>query len=528
VAERNETLISLLRPLGRRLRLRDGHLLATRTLWLPLLAAALIQLLGRLFPLLGYDRLAWTPLALWLVLVLGYGLLRPLPPFRVARRADAELGLRDRLATALELGHGDPERSRRFDAALVASQQSDALAVARSLDLSRAFPLRWPTRLLALAAGCLAAALLLTYLPNPMDAILTERAAVAAAAEEQAEQLEELAEELAADETLDPAEREELLRQLREAIESLRNNPGDREQAMADLAKLEEALRHQLDPESAARRTALEGLAADLSALAAPISPPSVPPLGGAEGGDEAARLLQELAEQAAEMSPAERENLADALAEAAARIAGSDAALASALSQLAQGVRSGQSFSQAAQSAADALRAASADASLQQALAQALGQAQGAANALAQVGQSGQAQTPGQGQGQSPGQGPLGGGGGTTARTGPPGVRPGRAGDPTAPNKSFDVDELDTVFAPWQQGQPGDPDFLPGRQTDQGQETTRETTQPQPGASGAALVPYSEVFASYADAAVETMEREYVPSGLKEYVREYFTHLEP
>jgi hypothetical protein len=89
-------------------------------------------------------------------------------------------------------------------------------------------------------------------------------------------------------------------------------------------------------------------------------------------------------------------------------------------------------------------------------------------------------------------------------------------------------VGEIDTVFAPWQQGQPGDPDFLPGRQTDQGEETTRETAQPQPGAPGAALVPYSEVFASYADAAVETMEREYVPSGLKDYVREYFTHLEP
>ncbi len=520
MAERNETLTPLLRPLGRRLRLRDGHSLITRTLWLPLLAVALIQLLGRLIPLAGYDRLAWTPLALWLLLAPGYGLLRPLPPSRVARRADAELGLRDRLATALELGHDDPEQSRRFDAALVASQQSDALVVARSLDPSQAFPLRWPTRLLALAAGCLAAALLLAYLPNPMDAILAERAAVAAAAEEQAEQLEELAEELAADETLDLAEREELLRQLREAIESLRNNPGDREQAMADLAKLEESLRRQLDLESAARRAALEGLAADLSTLAAETSPPSIPP----KGGEEVARLLEQLAEQAAEMSPEERENLADALAEAAARIAGSDAALASALSQLAQGIRSGQSSSQAAQAAADALRAASADAALQQALAQALDQAQGAANALAQAGQGAQAQRPGQGQGQ----GPLGSGGGTTARTGPPGTRTGRAGDPTAPNKPFDVGELDTVFAPWQQGQPGDPDFLPGRQTDQGEETTRETAQPQPGASGAALIPYSEVFASYADAAVETMEREYVPSGLKEYVREYFTHLEP
>jgi hypothetical protein len=89
-------------------------------------------------------------------------------------------------------------------------------------------------------------------------------------------------------------------------------------------------------------------------------------------------------------------------------------------------------------------------------------------------------------------------------------------------------VGELDTVFAPWQQGQPGDPDFLPGRQTGQGQETVRENEQPQPGAPGVATIPYSEVYASYAAAAAEAMEREYVPTGLRDYVRDYFSRLEP
>jgi hypothetical protein len=86
----------------------------------------------------------------------------------------------------------------------------------------------------------------------------------------------------------------------------------------------------------------------------------------------------------------------------------------------------------------------------------------------------------------------------------------------------------MDTIFAPWQQGQPGDADFVPGRQTGQGQVAARENAQLQPGVSGAAQVPYTDVFASYAASAAETMERAYIPAGLKDYVREYFTHLEP
>jgi hypothetical protein len=68
----------------------------------------------------------------------------------------------------------------------------------------------------------------------------------------------------------------------------------------------------------------------------------------------------------------------------------------------------------------------------------------------------------------------------------------------------------------------------VPGRQADAGQGATQSPHNPQPGAEGAALVPYADVWASYAAAAAETMEREYVPVGLKEYVRDYFTLLEP
>ncbi len=554
MSEIETTLIPLLRALGRRWRLRLGQRLAVRTLWLPLLAAGLVLLAGRLWPLPDYGLWAWVPLGLWALVIPGYSLLRPLSLDRVAQRADAELSLRDRLATWLELGHLAPARAARFDPVLVAQQGADAQNLAQSLDPRRAFSLRWPRRPLALAAVCLAAALALAFWPNPLDQALAERAAISAWAEEQADALEELVDELAADDTLDPAEREELLRQLRQAAEGLRANPGDREEALADLARLQESLRQQLDPQSAARQAALQGLAADLADLAG--SSDRDPAL------DEAARLLQDMAQNAAQMSPEEQGALAGALEEAAARLAGSDPDLAQALSQLAQGVRSGQpgAGSQGAQQAAQALRDAQTDAALQKALNQALNQAQAASSAMAQAGQQGQGRGQGQGQGegqgegqgqgqgldqnqgpgdpnnqgqggqgggQGQGQGQVGSGGGTSARTGQPSTRTGRAGDPTQPNKAYQVSQSDTVFAPWQQGQPGEPDFVPGRQTGQGQETAREQA-PQPGSLGAALVPYAEVYASYAAAAAESMEREYVPAGLKDYVREYFTLLEP
>ena len=50
--------------------------------------------------------------------------------------------------------------------------------------------------------------------------------------------------------------------------EHLRANPGDREQALADLSRVEETLRRELDPNAENRQTALEALATQLQALA--------------------------------------------------------------------------------------------------------------------------------------------------------------------------------------------------------------------------------------------------------------------
>jgi len=44
----------------------------------------------------------------------------------------------------------------------------------------------------------------------------------------------------------------------------------------------------------------------------------------------------------------------------------------------------------------------------------------------------------------------------------------------------------------------------------------------------GRANVPYADVYAEYADQAGAALEGSYIPLGLKHYVRDYFSSLEP
>lgn len=521
-----DQLITFLRPIGRRLHLRDGVELATRFAWIPLLAACAVLLIGRLFPWPHNAWWAWSlPLA-WLAGVSVWTLARPRTLMDVARRADLELALRERLSTALELA----QDSSRFDQDLAARQRADALRVAGRVRPRRDLPIRWPRRALAGAAVALASALVLTALPNPMDAILAERARMAQMAREEAEKLEQLADMLEESVALDETEQQVLLQELRDLIARLRGNRGDREEALADLAELRARLRERLDPQSAARRLALDSLTAQLAELARAE--------GQARGSEEAMPLLEELLQDVPQMELEERERLAQALEEAAMRLNATDAALAQALQQVAAAVRRGDEggVRASAPQATAALARAQRELDRQAALAQMLSQVRRSEQRLAwaeqgqQPGRGAGSDQPGQGSGQGQGAGnQAGSGGGTTANRLPPANRAGRAGDPTQPNRSYGVDS--TVYAPQAElklGPTGVSDFIPGQENPGGEVQTRESPSLQLGMVGVSLVPYQQVYRQYAAEAAQAMEREYVPLGLREYVREYFTRLEP
>ncbi|MDY7040737.1 MAG: hypothetical protein SVX38_07730, partial [Chloroflexota bacterium] len=454
-AEEQELRGHLVR-LGRRLRLRDGLLTASRTVWWVVLAVALVQLLARLTPLEEAWLWSLVPPALWVVVVLGHALLRPMPPLRVARRCDAELKLKERLSTAVALRSSGVST---FHPELVTLQHQDALSSARTIQPRQAFPLRVAGRPLSLAALLCAVTIALAVIPNPMDVILQERAAVRQAARETAEEIEKLREAIANEDTeLSNEEREELLRQLEELAEKLRDNPGQREQALADLSALEEALRQKLEPGAETRQAALEQLAANLAKLAGQEQ------IGEQQDVEEAAQALADLAAQIGEMDDAQREALATALQQMASQAATTDPALAQALSALADAARQGDAdaAAQAAQSGDQALRRAASDLDLQRTLARTLNSLQSGRQAVAGAGPGRQGQATA---GQS-GQGQVGGQGGTQARTLPPGDASGRARDPNRPNKPVDVGELPSVYVPRERSEStGEEDFITGQE---------------------------------------------------------------
>ncbi|NJM05412.1 DUF4175 domain-containing protein, partial [Candidatus Gracilibacteria bacterium] len=310
-------------PLRRRLRLHDTVLFASRTFWLAAVAFALIAVLGRLTPIASLLMWSLLPLLLWVLVMIGYLLFRPLPLPRVARRVDHTLDLRSRLATALEL------HDTRIEGEMSDLQQNDAASAARQVKAGQ-LPLRFDRNVMLAGMVPLALGLSLLFVPNPQDAVLAEQEQVEQAVEDVIEDLETLREEIANEETLSPEERAELEQRIAELQEELRQDMQNREEALAELSQAEAELQQQLDPQTDAREAALEQMARNLEQMSGQ-QPSQNPDL------EEAARNLEELSEALENMSEEERQQLAEELSRQAAQMAAGDPQTAQDLSDAAQ-----------------------------------------------------------------------------------------------------------------------------------------------------------------------------------------------
>jgi septal ring factor EnvC (AmiA/AmiB activator) len=566
-----EELNGYLHQYSLRLRLRGGWNLIQKTLWITFLIALLIQILGRFIPIAGLGWWTTAPILVWLLASGGYFTFRRLSPMHIARQVDVELGLFERLSTSLALNElsiaSTASMPNASPSSLVLAQQQDALQVARTIQPRLAFPLRWQRQPVIISSLLLVVILVTATLPNPKNAILAERAAVRAEAQKQSERIEKLKEEVAKAEGLSEEDRADLQRQLNELAQKLRTNPGDLEQAIADLSKVEEALKQKLDPNSVAKAANLEALASQLSALTNQERDPSQ------DASQTAADALSQLAEQMASMDSTQRQQLAEALAQMAAQASqAGNADLAQALAEMAQAMQaanaaeaqqnpqaaaSAQAAAQsAAQNAAQAASQAQQQLNAQQALQQALSQlqasrqslSQASSQALAQAGQSNSSgQTGGSGPnssqaaGQSPssgtttgqgatGQGPTSGGGGSNASTLPPATGQGQPNLHPQGSKPVgqESDLSSQVYVPRQQGgSNGDELFIPGQDTGQGETTSSQGQSSLPGTLNPALVPYNNVFYQYLLSANQAMQQSYIPLSLLQYIQAYFLQLE-
>ncbi|MGB9752143.1 hypothetical protein, partial [Roseiflexus castenholzii] len=377
-----------LRPMALRLRLRDTLWFASSTLWIATLVSLALQIAGRLFPIPGLLWISLAPLALWALTVLGYLVVRPLPPLRVAQRIDMLLDARERLATALELGQ------RAEQTPLIELQQRDAYAFATTLK-PRLVPIEINRRPLIVALVLVAATVTLIVAPNAQDQILAEQAAIREATQQAAAQIEQLRQEIAQNQNLSPEERAALDRELAELQQRLEQNPGNREEALADLSTTEARLQQRLTYNAEAQRAALEQLARNVQALEGQQQS-SRPTL------EQAERSLQQLAQQIERMTPEERAQLAEQLRQEARQLQQSAPQTAQALQQAADALQQNnvEQAQQALEQAAQSVQQARQQQAAQQAAQQSIAQLQEERQSIAQSGQP-QSQQPGQQQGQ-------------------------------------------------------------------------------------------------------------------------------
>ncbi|MCC7163350.1 MAG: hypothetical protein IT331_12720 [Anaerolineae bacterium] len=545
---RYDQLLAGLKPIARRLRLRTGAHIFVQTAWLALGAVALFLLLSRIVPIENYLWIAAAIVGVWFISWLGYSALHRRTTFQVAQRADAELGLRDRLATALALSRPGATISASSDPALVGRQGQDALAHLQRIEPREAFPIRLDRRLVGAALIALVAIGVLLFLPNPMDAVIAGRREIIKTAQIQAQALEQLAKAVEENRELDPADQAQLLKKLRELAERLKTNPGDAEQALADIAKLRETLNNSLDLSKQTQAAALDTLASQIAQVANASQTP--------QNADELAKLLEQLAASPESLSEKQRAGMAQALAQTTAQVAPSSPELANALTELAQNLAANASSSElqiAVAQASAALQDAGEQQALQRALAQTANQADASLRAIARAANSsqvsdnqsqgqgqaqGQSQGQGQGQEQGTGQGQGGQGQGQGAGQGQGkvgggviggggGGGSGSVGGPNGQNKPFGADDVSTVYTPFQTGQ-GQQENVTGQDSGGGQTTTQQGKSPLPGSLNPAVVPYAQVFQQYSQIAGQAMENSYIPAGMKDYVKEYFSALEP
>lgn len=557
--------------------------LLSRTIPRSLIAALLVSLV---IGVVGYWRfrlpaehlalIAAGLCALGGILNILYTLVFPRSLLEKARYFDIEFGLRERVSTALELMHGRIKTHPEIEARQIA----DALARARAIDPRERIHMDFRPRELSLLLVLLGAMVGLVLLP----AIAGENFLPdlpSAAVEAAKEDLREIIKTVAKDTDLDDVDRQDLLEALEIALERLQEEDISEEEAFAAMSQLQadlEALELKLEDTIELDQSTTE---AALDALEDFIAPSETENQALDQAGeqDAAANLrellsaLEQLAREADQMRAEESQAAAEAMQAAAEYMAEMSEALAEALEN---------ADMESLQEAMDALREQAEGAQEQQERnqdARAMLQEQSemmdeAAEAIArEQAQDGQPQpgAPQNGE-QEPGPGHQPGGqqGQQQSEQARPGDNPGNqqsdrnrpgseqsqgnnsdsrsagagAGDGAPSNESLpgsagDDQGADTENNPTGQGEiEYEPIYSPSGISGGGENDIRLRTDPgdttvaegefDDNPFGESRVSYDTVFSEYQNAANRALESDYVPLGLRDVVREYFTSLEP
>ncbi|MDJ0753491.1 MAG: hypothetical protein QNJ45_08245 [Ardenticatenaceae bacterium] len=529
-----------------RLRHRDALLWVPRGLLAGLMVGVALAAVARFRPLLtGSEILMATAIfsVLGMVAAALWVYVRRRSVAQKARFADRQFGLKERLITAVELREAHisaPETLRD-------QQVSEAAEILDHVDTPQALPLEINTQdwsLIVLALALLAAAMIL---PNPQESALRQARAVEQAIVEQVEQIEAIQEEIQQNDNLTATQQDELLRPLNEALAELESGDLTQEEALAALSEAQSELRAlQGENDQSSLQDALSEAGGPLSGSS---TTQEMAEAMAEQNLGETGRQLRELASQLPSLTEEAQQDIGRRLSEAAQQLQATNPELAEQLATAGTSLQQGdvESAQEALESAAEQLEQAATQQALSEAAGQTAEQLQEGRSEVAQAGQeqssqqgqqgqegqtaitegqqgqtgqSGEGQSGQQGQsGQDPGQGQLGQEGqpGENGSFGGTNEGGGSAAQVFVP-PFRDLSEFEGVEVEL-------PAECVASPEDCGQLLTQSPTDIT---SEDSLVPYEQVYSEYANTAYEALEEDYVPLGMKSYIRDYFTSLEP
>ncbi|MCB8948016.1 MAG: hypothetical protein H6653_08370 [Ardenticatenaceae bacterium] len=541
--ERFEELKQQLRQWNGRRRMRDGLLWLPRGLLLGLLLGVVVATIARFRPLLTNREVGLVAGGLGLVGLLGvviWLISQRRDLLQQARFADRQFLLKERASTAVEIQTSQLEASPTF----ADLQLNDTLTAVRRVDTQTMLPFtvnRQDWLLILVAIVLLGTAV---FLPNAQETTLLRSRAVQESIEEQVEALEALEEEIIQNPELTDEQEEELLEPIQNALEGLEQGNLSQEEAVATLSEAEAELREL------AANNDQSNLQQSLQDAGQPLAEnQNSQSLGqNLQNGNlsQAGAAAAQLADSLPTLSDEELAELAEDLMETAASLQDVDSELANELAAAAEALQNGDvaAAQQALQQAAGTLQ--------QRAQSNAAaGQANAAANQLgegrqevAQAGQGnqsgqgeqaegngqGQGQGEGQGQGSGQGQGQGSGGGNGQGQGGGQGSGSEQGTGQGGPGQGGG--HAENVFAPDLvdlSGFEGEDVELPAEcLADPASCGGLLSENPTEFGDEQSIVPYEQVFGDYRNAANEALADDYIPLGLKGYIRDYFSSLEP
>jgi len=443
-----------------------------------------------------------------------------------ARYFDRLFGLNERVSTALEINAQMGSASSE----LIQRQLQDAVAVSSRVDARQLMPLGW--KLSEVSAAFIVVILIgAVWLRGDrwFNASQQAREVEQAVSAEIAE-IEDLIEQIEANEALTEEQKEALTNALEVAQQSLNDNPS-LENSVSMLTSTGEELQSLSDAQSQELSQALQQTGSQLAAQdGSPLQ--SVGEELAQGDAVSAATRLDDI--NVAELSTQEQQQLADQLDAMAEALSSTNPQVVSELSQAADALRSGDTAAaqQALNNGAQSLAQAGQQITFAQAANQAAGQLQeGAGQVLAAGGGAQQANQSGQGQGQGQNSNtPGGSGSGSGSSDDNPQTGDEAGSDPIAQNNGpgdGGTSTYEQIYAPTLLGGEGGPAVgLPDSNNGDGDVIGQGPVAP--GEEGTSLVPYSDVFSQYEQVNNQAIENGEVPSQFLQIIKNYFNSLEP